>query len=67
MELSEAKSLRPRRSSGAKDEHEIQEHLALDLRNGDGKGLLQGLEEPEALVRRPRRKSEADSSIPSND
>lgn len=64
MELGKAKSLRPRRGSRAKEEK-----LAFRSRNGNGIGreLLQGLEEPEALVRRPRRKSEADESSMSID
>lgn len=63
MELAKAKSLRPRRSPRAKDE----ERLPFRSRGGNDKELLQGLEEPEALVRRPRRKSECDSSTMSMD
>jgi len=54
MELAKAKSLRPRRSPRAKDE----ERLPFRSCGDSDKRLLQGLEEPEALVRRLRRKSE---------
>jgi len=56
MELSKAKSLRPRRSPRLEQE----DQLPFGTLKANRQETLQGLEEPEALFRRSRRKSECE-------